>query len=540
MDMKKVNYKSRLTIFFLLLLTMACTKKEDELKLSRQFSPAKISSTNGETQVTLTWSSSLFTVSGDVTYAIEISDNASDFTTPIYTTTTTDVTVVVTDETLVIKKNYYARVKATGKGNTQDSNWLISSSFRILGEQYLSPVTSDNVIDKSVRLYWRASNDLTSIVITPAGGSPITINLTAGDLAATMKQIDNLTAGTTYTAEIFAGAKTKGTQQFTTVAAVKGNVIDLRGISVVTRPTILTDTLPKIPSGSIVLLKRGSGYPIATVYNFDRSVTIQSGIDFGTNLAMLKMTSNFNFVANSVIDSIVFKDLVIKGTRPAFGSYNNDYIINGNVAATIGKVKLDNCTIKILRGTVRGQAAAPGTKYSNYIINNCVMDSIRDFGIVAASGGSAFTNIKMSNTTVYRARKFIIHAVTGNTSIAIDNCTFNELVAGANPAANYFIDLSTFNATSGISIKNTIFGKIWDETGAGTAVFGIRAGTSTATTVTNTYNTSDFVNTTNPIPGLTSYSGTASALFTDMNTGNFKIKDGNFVGKASSGDPRWR
>jgi len=538
--MKKVNTTSLLLTFLFLVLSVACAKKEEELSLSRQFSPAKISSTNGETQVTLTWAASLFTLSGNVTYAIEISDNAEDFSAPAYTTTTTDVTVIVTDEQLTIKKSYYARVKAVGAGKTQDSNWLISSSFKILGEQFLNPVTSDNVIDKSVRLTWRASTELTTIVITPTGGSPFTITLTSADLTATMKQIDNLAPGTTYTAEIFAGTKTKGVQQFTTVAAVKGNVIDLRGISVVTRPTILTDTLPKIPSGSVVLLKRGSGYPISVIYNFDRSVTIQSGIDFGTNLAMLKMTSNFNFVANSVIDSIVFKDLVIKGSRAAFGSYNNDYIINGNVAATISKVKLDNCIIKILRGTVRGQAAAPGTKYGNYIINNCVLDSIRDFGIVAASGGSAFANIKMSNTTVYRARKFFIHAVTGNTSIAIDNCTFNELVAGANPAANYFIDLNTFNSTSGISIKNTIFGKIWDETGAGTAVFEIRAETSTATTVSNTYNTSDFVNATNPIPGLTAYSGTASSLFTDMNTGNLKIKDGNFIGKASSGDPRWR
>jgi len=543
--MKNINHNSsssRIATLLLLFLTIACNKVDDKLLLPRQFSPTKFTITNGETQSTVTWTAALFTTSGNVTYAVEISDKADDFSNPAYATTTTDVSLVLTDNMLTIKKDYYARVKAQGQDKTGDSNWLVSSSFRILGEQFLNAVTSDNVIDKSVRLSWRSSPDLTSIVITPtAGGAPIVINLTAGDLTAALKQIDNLLPGTAYTAEIFAGTKTKGTQPFTTVAALVGNVIDLRGISVAVKPNILTDTLPDIASGSIVLLKRGSGYPISTVYNFDRSVTIQSGLDFGTTLATIKMSSNFNFVANSVIDSLVFRNLIIKGSRANKASYDNDYIINANVAATVTKVRLESCTVKILRGVVRGQAAGAGAKYGNYIINNCLLDSIRDFGIATASSASAFANITISNTTIYRTRKFIAHAVAGNATINISNCTFSELVAGtAAPAANYFIDLGTQNSTTGISIKNSIFGKVWNETGAGTAVNGIRTGTSTAVSSTNTYYTSDFVNTTSPIPGLSAYSGVASGLFTDPDNGNFKIKDANFIGKGSSGDPRWR
>lgn len=542
--MKNINdniRSSKIATLFFVLMAVACNKEEAKLSLSRQFSPTKFTITNGETQSTVTWTASLFTISGQVTYAVEVADNATDFTNPVYTTTTTDVSVTFTDNMLTIKKDYYARVKAQGQDKTGDSNWLISSSFKILGEQFLNPVTPDNVIDKSVRLSWRASPDLTKIIITPASGAPFEVDLTAADLASTLKQVDNLTPGTTYTAEIFAGTKTKGTQQFTTVAALTGNVIDLRGISVAVKPNILTDTLPDIPSGSIVLLKRGSGYPISAVYAFSKSVTIQSGLDFGTVLATIKMTSNFNFVVGSVIDSIVFRNLVIKGSRANRASYDNDYIINSNVAVTVNKVRLESCTVKILRGVVRGQAAGAGTKYGNYIINNCLMDSIRDFGIAAASSASAFANITISNTSIYRTRKFIIHAVTGNASISIANCTFNELVAGTiAPAANYIIDLNAQNSTNGISIKNTIFGKVWDETGAGTAMGGIRVGTSTAVNVSNTYNTSDFATTSSSISGLASYSGTASALFTDPNNGNFLIKDSNFIGKASSGDPRWR
>ena len=545
--MKNINYKisSWKVVVLFLLLAVACSKDEvGQLSLSRQFSPTKFTITNGETQSTVTWPASLFTTSGNVTYAVEISDNANDFSNPAYTTTTSDVSIVLTDNMLAIKKDYYARVKAQGQDKTGDSNWLVSSSFKILGEQFLNPVTTDNVIDKSVRLTWRASSDLTKIIITPATGAPIEVDLTTTDLAATLKQVDNLTPGTTYTAEIFAGEKTKGTQQFTTVAALTGNVIDLRGISVALKPNILTDTLPDIPSGSIVLLKRGSGYALSAVYSLDRSVTIQSGLDFGTSLAILKSSSNFNFpsAGTAVIDSLVFKDLIIKGSRALNASYNSDYLLNASFAATVGKIRLENCTVKILRGIVRGQTGGAGTKYGNYIINNCTIDSIRDFGIATASSASAFANISITNTTIYRTRKFITHSSPGNSSITIANCTFNELVAGAAAATNYFIDFGspTQNSANGISISNTIFGKVWNETNTGTAVFGLRVGTTTAVSTSNSYYTSDFVNTTNPIPGLSAYSGTAAGLYTDPDKGNFKILDANFIGKGSSGDPKWR
>ena len=537
---KSIHFKntSRIAVVLLLLLVMACDKNEEELSLSRQFSPTKITSVNGETQVTLTWAASLFTLPGEVTYSVEISEKADDFTTPVYATTSSDVSVVVTDEKLAIKKDYYARVKAMGKEDTGDSNWLVSSSFRILGEQFLLAVTTENVIDQSVRLSWRASNELTKIVITPANGAPVEMALTDADRAATLKQINNLTPGTTYSAEIFAGAKSKGTQLFTTKPALTGNVIDLRGISVALKPNILIDTLPDIPSGSIVLLKRGSRYNVTAVYNFNKSVTIQSGLDFGTDLATIGLSTNFNLAAGT-IDSLVFKDLVIKGVRASLGSYNSDYILNGNTVATVGKVKLEGCTIKILRGIVRIQTGGGGAKITNYLVNNCVMDSIREYGVAAANGTSAFANIKITNSTLSRARRFIVHTVAGSSSLAIENCTFNEVPAGALAAANSFIDYASFNIGTA-TMKNSIIGKVWDETGAGTAVFGIKAGSSTSLVVTNTYNTSDFVNTTNPLPGLSGYNGTAAALFTDPNNDNFKIKDANFIGKGSAGDPRWR
>lgn len=542
--MKNLNYiKGSKLALLTLLFVVGCSKDEvGQLSLSRQFSPSKFTFTNGETQSSVTWSASLFTTADQqVSYTVEI-DSTTDFLNPAFTTTTTELSVVITNAMIPIKKNYYARVKALGHDKTADSNWAVSSSFKILGEQFLNPVTADKVIDKSVRLTWRPGPNFTKIIITPPTGARITFDLTAADLAATLKQIDNLTPGATYTAEIFEGTLSKGEQTFNTVAPLSGNVVDLRGISVVKKPNILTDTLPDIPSGSIVLLKRGSAYALTTVFNLDRSVTIQSGLDFGTNLAILKSSSNFNFPSAGapIIDSLVFKDLIIKGGKAGNTSYNSDYLLNASNPATVGKIRLENCTIKILRGVVQVQTGGTGAKCSNYFVNNCTIDSIRDFGVATARNASVIENIKITNTTVYRVRKFILHAVTGNKSITISNCTFNELPAGAASATNYSIDLNTFNSTNGIAINNTIFGKVWNETGAGTVVGGIRVGGTTAVTTSGSYNTSDFVNTTSAIPGLTAYSGTAAALFVDPNNGNFKFLDSNFIGKQSAGDPRWR
>lgn len=553
--MKNINYKingSKLVVLFLVLV-MACKKEEvGQFSLSRQFSPSKFTFTNGETQSVVTWSASLFTTSDQqVSYTVEV-DSTTDFLNPAFTATTTDLSVIVTNKMIPIKKDYYARVKALSQGNTGESNWTVSQSFKILGEQFLNPVTSDKVIDKSVRLTWRANSELTKLIIKPtAGGAKIQIDLTAADLAAMLKQVDNLTPGVTYNAEIFAGTLSKGDQTFTTVAPLTGNVVDLRGISVASKPNILLDTLPDIPSGSIVLLKRGSAYVVSTGYSLGKSVTIQSGLDFGTNLATIKMMTFFNLVANSSIDSLVFKDLIIKGGKANFGSLTADYLLNASVAATVGTVRLDNCIIKILRGVVRGQGT-PGPKYTNYFVNNCVIDSVHEYGVATANNAASFTNIKITKTTVYRAWKFITHAVTGNTSIKIQDCTFNEVVTGASTVANFFIDLNGFANTGGVSISNTIIGAYWAETKPpytgtpGTLLGGIRAPAAQAVNIDNSYSTSDFFANpanTNPIVGLKSYNGTSTALFVDPNNGSnpsFKFKDANFIGKQLTGDPRWR
>src|SRR6478735_10431552 len=101
MDMMNINYKingSKIAVL-ILFLAAACSKDEvAQLSLSRQFSPSKFTITNGETQSNVSWSASLFTTSSDqVSYTVEV-DSTNDFPNPAFTTTTTDLSVIITNK----------------------------------------------------------------------------------------------------------------------------------------------------------------------------------------------------------------------------------------------------------------------------------------------------------------------------------------------------------------------------------------------------------------------------------------------------------
>ena len=542
--MKKIIYTigaPGIAAVFLILLVVACKKDEDnEFALSRQFSPSTIATVNGETKVGLGWTPSLFTQPGEVEYVVEISKNV-DFSAIAFTTTTSELILEITDETLAIKQDYFVRIKAIGKDGAGDSNWKTGGPFRITGEQFLQAVPNEDVSDVGVILRWRDNPTLTKIVLTPEGGSATEITLNETDHAALQKTVMSLTQAKSYTAEIFQDAKTKGIITFKTKASITGNIVDLTGTT--GNPGALVTALGAAPSGSVIVLRRGEPYNISAAFSFTKSVTIRTALGFGNNLATLRMTSNFTVTAGSTIDSLVFRDLIIKGTRVNRTSFDSDYILNVGNACVVKNVKLESCIIKILRGVVRGQAAGAGAKFGNYTVNNCVIDSIKEFAIAAASNTSAFANIKLTNSTLYKVRKFISLATAGtpasvNNSMIIENCTINESPGGAVLATtNFLLDYNTVVCTDGIAIKNSIIGSVWNETG--TLASGMRAVSGTGVTITNSYSTSDFTST-SPVPGLSTYSGTSTALFTDPANGNFKIKDATFAGKNTAGDPRWR
>ncbi|MXV14477.1 DUF5123 domain-containing protein [Hufsiella ginkgonis] len=522
-----------LPLLLIILAIASCTKDEDDTTtLPRLFRPGAIKITTADTQVKLEWNASLFTTPKAVKYTVEVYKDPAFTGTPDFTGVTDTSGLVITDAKLSIKQKYYARVKANATDVSAESAWVASADFTIPGIQLFSAVLASEIIDGAAILRWKVTPGITRLVLTPQPGTAKDIALVAADIAAGRKLVDNLVPNTTYIAELFIGTKTQGTVTFKTkVSTISGNIVDLRAIT--NRPNVLADTLPKIPSGSTVILKRGLTYNIPVAQNLDRTVVIQSGDDLLTpTMATISMVSNFNISASSSIDSIVFRNVTLRSD-----GYASKYVFNVSNACTVGKLSFQSCNAAVFRGIVRLQTAV--INMTDFVVNNCIVDSLSNYGLITVDNVNCkVNNFVLTNSTFYKCEKIITsrqNAVTVN----IANCTFNETPWGN--GANYLVDFSTSgtnNVTGGIKISNSIMGPGWLNAGS-TVVRGLRYGTAVVD-VTGTYNTSDYSATANTIPNMTLYNKLSTELFTDPANGNFKIKDTAFPGKSSTGDPRWR
>ncbi|RNI21961.1 DUF5123 domain-containing protein [Rufibacter latericius] len=507
--------------------------EEEQSELSRMFMPTGvIGSTTGETQVRLSWKPSLY-ATGTITYTVEVAADTLFATPVIYTGVTDTASIVLTDDQIPTKQKFFARVKTNGQENTPESKWLVSNGFSIRGVQAFTnvPVNSADVTDRSVRLRFTPREGITRIVVTPMGGTAQEITLSASDLAAGFYIADNLTGGTNYNAEIFAGTKSYGITTFQTKQPLSGNIIDLRGIT--GRPAVLQDTITQIENGSTIILKRGQTYTIAAATNLSKSVTITSGSDLTEpNPATIYFTSNFGVVAGSSIDHIIIKDVNLTGSDATA-----KYVFNINTASTIGTVTFDNVKASMFRGFFRLQTQP--TTITTLTLNNSVIDSIGGFGVVNVDlPTSQIQNILITNSTISKAEK-VISSKNNSTSVLFENVTVNESPS----LGNYLVDYSTSganNVTNGVKIRNTILGigKAGNQ-----GIKGVRAGTSTLVEVANSFSTADYMlaPTSNfAIPGLTAYSATSLALWQNPKNGDFHFRDAAFPGKDTSGDPRWR
>jgi len=309
------------------------------------------------------------------------------------------------------------------------------------------------------------------------------------------------------------------------------DVIDLSGID---NPAILGDTLPDIASGSVVLLGPGKVYNAG--YAFDKSVTIKSSDPSNDVMPLIDCTLNFNFADGATVDSIIFMNIEI------FGEYDSRYVLNSNVAATIGKLAFDGCNIHDLRGILRMKDAGPGS-LETYSINNCVISKIRDYGILTVDMNTWIcNNILITNSTIYKVRAFITNK-NNSASVVIDGCTINEVPAAGQRLFRWR-ELGQDNVTEGISIKNTLWGPGWDETAAGSTGYdGFDGLAATEWKLENTYSTNDLVfqEGKDTIFALLEnvYDGTTADLWTYPAEGEFFFLDTEFAGIGSAGDPRW-
>lgn len=521
--MKKLIYIS--AVLFIAILS--CTKVADLGEAPRLFRPVIKDALSSEGNwIKASWQ----VVKGAASYTAEIS-------TDTFKTITARVTLdtnVIVFENLKWEKLYQVQVRANAEDSSHNSGISILGSIKTARFPTILNIPGlSDVNDNSVKVSWTNSGaTVTAIKILKASDSSevATPAVLAADVTNSYKVVSGLNSTTSYIIFLYSGTTVRGWADFTTKASLSGNIIDLRGFTGVS--TLLMDTIPDIASGSILLLKRGETYNMTTTTYLNKTLTFTAGDDLLNPVRpIILFPTNFNITAGSMIDSIVFKDLTLRGT-----DYTSKYVFNINTACNIGKVRFDNCLVEIFRGVFRTQTSP--ALIGTLEMNNCIVDSVKDYGVFNISvATSKVDNIKVTNSTIYKSDMFIASS-NSSTSVLIDGVTFND-----NPLGNskYVINYGAMNVTNGITVKNCILGVGRNNAGVFTTR-DVGAGTSTIITASNNYRTSDRVSAdvTKDLPSIITLIKSSTQLWQDPFNGNFKIIDNTFAGRSSAGDPRWR
>lgn len=159
------------------------------------------------TEVTFKWSDI-----SDASFILEISKDSLMFSNELqvisldknyYTTTE--------NENLWSNTRYSARIKAVSSvdGAIKDSEYQ-EVTFVTGSEETFYSVESDNIGFDWVQLNWIPGKNVDKIIVSSAGVSDVTISLTADEIAAGEKLIENLNLGTDYTFTIYFGERPRG------------------------------------------------------------------------------------------------------------------------------------------------------------------------------------------------------------------------------------------------------------------------------------------------------------------------------------------
>jgi hypothetical protein len=496
--MKMINNFLRIACLSGILLVMigSCKKtKDQELNLPRQFMPGDIDVTAGETEAKLVWSASLF-ATPDVPYTVEISTDTLFQSAPHLTRVTNAPQLTLSENDIDIEVKYFARIKTNSVNTTAESGWVYSNSFRITGEQIFFTVLDGELKDKKVTLRWREYADLTKIILTTTGGSPIEVPLTATDVTDKFKIVEGLTAQTTYTASIFQNALRKGIINFTT----KEPSIYT---TVLTSADNLVDAVAAAADGDMIGLEPGT-------YN------AVDGTGAFVNLVVAQKSITLASVSGNPADTKVnFKEITLKGTGAgikvmgigfdglAAGSASA-YFLNlvgltgDSEAADFKSIEVDNCTVSnmgncFLRANRAGNNAH---KIDKIKVNNSIISDSRYLSAYTffTMDKLEFKSLELVNSTFYRLGRAFIGYSTNITvpvvpSVIIDHCTINSF--GRDGRNNFFADANANQLN--LEITNTIIANT-PMAGQTTGTSLIRGSVATASmTNSNTFNLSDGV-----------------------------------------------
>lgn len=412
--------------FILTLLStafFACTKEafDDNYELKRQFTPTSFKIEPKETQVKVTWSPSLFSTAGKISYTVQLSTDSLFQSEGIITKQTDTAGITLTEDDITVREKYFALIKANGENGTEDSRWVLSPSFRIPGEQIFSPILAADLKDKSILLKWRASPGITRIVLTPEGGSAREVVLLPEDITANEKLIASLTPSTRYTAEIFAATRSKGTITFTT----KEPSIFTQ---VITPDDDMLAVITNAANGDVIGLEPGTyDYKDQVFLIFKKHLVIQS------------------VSGNPANTKVIFKEFKLSGTGAGIklsgiefdGNNTADYFINlvgetsDGEAAVFTSITVDNSIVTNTKNcAIRGNRAANLAHKIDFIrFSNSIFKDNGGSYTYLTLAKMEFKKVEFINSTFTNIGRALIMwdtALTGvstTPSVLIDQCT---------------------------------------------------------------------------------------------------------------------
>jgi len=535
-----INKYKRIIVPAMVLALGIVSCRKDEVgsnELVRMFMPGDISVVSGDTIATLSWKASLYTTGTDVSYTIELSRDSLFAGTPELSQVTQSTQITVTDRQLAVRQKYYARLKANAIGNSDESKWLHSSGMTpIKGEQYLRPILDGELTDNKVTLRWVVNPGFTKITLTPGTGSPITVNLDATDIAAGKKTISGLSPKTTYDAAIFLGPAQKGYLTFTTFA---GTPTGANVVMVQPTDDLATMLATSVATGTIFVLQQG------TKYTNDGTIKLPDNASFTIwgQPGPVKPILAFNLVTLPVNGGgiIKFENLDITGYQNADPALTKRaYFFNQGASSTTAEINFENCTIRNMANSplrLQGNLNTIVINIEKVIVNKCIVYDIGWPGgsyafIHNTAVAGKYNNIVVTNNTFYNiGYGLIVHNTLAPASVQVDNNTFYNVTGDA----HYMFDFKAL-VIPNFSFINNVVGKT--ASAAGTAK-GVQSGTP-PTVGNNTYKTTDCIFASSPIANVVDYGKASTDLFVDPAAANFIFKDVNFLGRSTSGDPRWR
>ncbi|MCW3785591.1 DUF5123 domain-containing protein [Plebeiibacterium sediminum] len=499
----------------------------EELPITRVFAPSGIEADiTDQTTVTITWNSNKNIDS----YQLEISQDNLEFTNIIESVTLEKGVTSYTYDLPAGDTQYSARIMGLSE-TLNDSKW-VTVSFESLPENlfYNYDLVMNGLGD--ITLSWTPGKQVTSMVFVDSEGqTAYDLAITPEELAAGVKNFPGL-ANDLYTINLMNGSAVRGTQKY----VLEGDILLEAGGD-------LAAAISAAASGNVIVLQGGESYGFVGDLTIDKSLKIK-GIDGGEMPVMYTTSGDRMFFIGStptVTDSLVFENLYMSGyVNYTAGSQIRGVFDMESEACNIGAVKFLGCKIYDMGRQIMRLRGGSDQTIGEFVIDDCIIHNLgsssSSYGVLCATETNTnVTNIKVTNSTIDSLKCHFIRYddATACENIVVENCTFNKVPYSS---GRYLMDIRNVAVTDGVQITNCIFGT--STYGDTPSISGVYYNADITTlTVSDSYATTDFVNTGYSIVELCTSLGVASTdIFTDPDNGDFTLTDGSL----DAGDPRWR